>query len=48
MRSINVDMIGKDVTPYSPMFICQTDCFEKNNGEWKITHEYTSMPSDGD
>lgn len=42
------DMVGKDGTLYPPMFVRQTDCFEKKNDEWKIVHEHTSTPSDGE
>ncbi len=28
-----------------PLFVRQTNCFEKQNGEWKIIHEHSSIPS---
>jgi len=40
------DMIAKDGTELNPLIVRQTDCFEKQNGEWKIIHEHTSMPSE--
>lgn len=34
----------KDMDIMLSMFIRQTDCFEKQNGEWKVIHEYSSIP----
>lgn len=37
--------VGKDGTVNPPMLIRQTDCFEKQNGEWKVIHEHSSIPA---
>ncbi|MEY8001524.1 nuclear transport factor 2 family protein [Clostridium sp. Mt-5] len=34
----------KDGTVNPPMLVRQTDCFEKQDGEWKVIHEHTSVP----
>lgn len=34
----------KDGTVNPPMLVRQTDCFERQNGEWKVIHEHTSVP----
>jgi ketosteroid isomerase-like protein len=39
------DIIGKDGTVKDPMFVRQTDCFEKRDGQWKIIHEHSSASS---
>jgi len=35
---------GKDGTVNPPMLIRQTDCFKRQNGEWKVIHEHSSAP----
>lgn len=40
------DTVNKDGSVNPPFMMRQTDYFEKQNGEWKVLHEHTSM-SDG-
>jgi ketosteroid isomerase-like protein len=39
---------GKDGTVKAPMLVRQTDCFEKQEGRWKIIHEHSSVSSPAD
>jgi len=40
--------VGKDGTVNAPLLVRQTDCFEKQNGKWKVIHEHSSIPSSPD
>ncbi|MDR3076726.1 MAG: nuclear transport factor 2 family protein [Synergistaceae bacterium] len=35
----------KDGTVKPPMLVRQTNCFERQNGQWKIIHEHSSIPA---
>ena len=39
------NMVTKDGTVNPPVLVRQTNCFEKQNGEWKVIHEHSSIPS---
>jgi ketosteroid isomerase-like protein len=39
------NIISKDGSVKDPMFVRQTDCFEKQAGQWKIIHEHSSVSS---
>jgi ketosteroid isomerase-like protein len=39
------NIVQKDDTVNPPMLLRQTDCFERQNGEWKVIHEHISMPA---
>jgi ketosteroid isomerase-like protein len=41
-------IVRKDGTVNKPRIIRQTDCFEKQDGVWKIIHEHSSAPLSGD
>lgn len=56
---LNVDMgvvctvqrwntVAKDGTVNPPMLVRQTNCFERQNGQWKVIHEHSSIPSSSD
>ncbi|MDR1051191.1 MAG: nuclear transport factor 2 family protein [Deltaproteobacteria bacterium] len=36
---------NKDSSERGPLFIRQTDCFERVGGVWKIVHEHASLPN---
>jgi ketosteroid isomerase-like protein len=38
------NIVGKDGTVKPPMLIRQTDCFERQRGQWRIVHEHLSAP----
>ncbi|MFF2018387.1 YybH family protein [Paenibacillus sp. NPDC058177] len=38
------NLVTKDGTVKPPMLVRQTNCFEKQNGQWKVIHEHSSMP----
>jgi ketosteroid isomerase-like protein len=40
--------VGKNGTANKPRIIRQTDCFEKQDGVWKIIHEHSSAPLSGE
>lgn len=42
------NIANKDGTISAPLIMRQTDCFEKQNGEWKVIHEHSSLPSGSD
>lgn len=42
------ETIGKDGTVNAPMLVRQTDCFEKKDGQWKVIHEHSSIPTPSD
>lgn len=35
----------KDGSTPPPVLVRQTNCFERQNGEWKVIHEHSSIPS---
>jgi ketosteroid isomerase-like protein len=37
--------VQKDGSANPPMLLRQTNCFERQNGEWKVIHEHTSKPA---
>ncbi|MDR2798361.1 MAG: nuclear transport factor 2 family protein [Treponema sp.] len=37
------NIILKDGTVNAPMLVRQTDCFEKQDGQWKVIHEHSSV-----
>ncbi|MDR2845722.1 MAG: nuclear transport factor 2 family protein [Candidatus Methanoplasma sp.] len=39
------NIVGKDDTARPPMLVRQTDCFERQNGQWKVIHEHSSVPA---
>ncbi|WP_294609329.1 nuclear transport factor 2 family protein [uncultured Bacteroides sp.] len=41
-------VVMKDSTANTTRIVRQTDCFEKQNGVWKLIHEHTSAPLGGD
>ena len=42
------DTVGKDGNVNPPFMMRQTNYLEKQNGEWKVLHEHTSMAADWD
>lgn len=40
--------VTKDGVSNPPMFVRQTNCFERQNGEWKVIHEHSSIPAGND
>jgi ketosteroid isomerase-like protein len=36
--------VTKDGTVNAPLLVRQTNCFERQNGEWKVIHEHSSTP----
>ncbi|MDR0888214.1 MAG: nuclear transport factor 2 family protein [Candidatus Methanoplasma sp.] len=39
------NVVSKDGAEAPTMFVRQTDCFERQNGQWKVVHEHTSVPA---
>jgi ketosteroid isomerase-like protein len=39
------ETVLKDGTVNPPILVRQTNCFERQNGEWKVIHEHSSIPS---
>jgi ketosteroid isomerase-like protein len=37
------NIIFKDGTVNAPMLVRQTDCFERQDGQWKVIHEHSSV-----
>lgn len=42
------DLITKKDNEKSNLLVRQTDCFEKQNGEWKLIHQHSSTPAGGE
>jgi Ketosteroid isomerase homolog len=42
------NIVRRDGMVGAPMLVRQTDCFEKQDGEWKVIHEHSSVPTSPD
>jgi ketosteroid isomerase-like protein len=41
-----VNIVTKDENTNKPVIVRQTDCLEKRNGQWKVIHEHSSVPTE--
>jgi ketosteroid isomerase-like protein len=39
--------VGLKTGDAKDLLVRETDCFERRNGEWKLIHQHTSVPSGG-